>query len=32
MTKGCATEKRRKRKRGIIKDPINKIFINHLGL
>ena len=27
---GCATEKRRKRKRGIIKDPINKVFINHL--
>ncbi len=27
---GCATEKRRKRKRGILNDPINKIFINHL--
>ena len=27
---GCATEKRRKRKRGIIEDPINKVFINHL--
>ena len=27
---GCATEKRRKRKRGIIKDPTNKVFINHL--
>ncbi|PPR25392.1 MAG: hypothetical protein CFH34_01457, partial [Alphaproteobacteria bacterium MarineAlpha9_Bin4] len=27
---GCATEKRRKRKRGIIEDPIQKVFINHL--
>ena len=26
---GCATEKRRKRKRGIIDDPIQKVFINH---
>ncbi len=27
---GCATEKRRKRKRGLINDPIQKVFINHL--
>ena len=27
---GCATEKRRNRKRGLIEDPNKKIFINHL--
>lgn len=27
---GCATEKRRNRKRGLIEDPNKKVFINHL--